>query len=565
MKRPVITLVDTWIYLKAAISGFLLTASAIFGTTVSHQVFKSINLSYNNLFDQHILAVLLIATVILFTFTWLRGAFSQLHKIVISKRIDVFMIAALGALSAERLTPQLTTAYQLVTSKAQPVYFQFVLFIPMAFFFVTALDAIYMEAARTYRKKSWPLFVNDVELQSSTSDLLGNSDMAIRFAGQIWNGGSADSLVFGLDAPWGIGKSSFINFTLEHLIQIGGRRLITFKFNPLKYHDKSKLLEKLIDGLRDEISTTIYAPELTALLTRYSKIINSKVGLTAFGIRLDSSEASADSAYSELERTLARLNQKIVVIIDDLDRIDYAEVKEILFTIKKSFMLPNVSYILSYDTENILASEKNSDSAKIREFMEKFVNIKTSIFLDSSKLSGYITTNFNAACQSNLLVDPVTITRTAGVLTVLKDIFDSNEFYRYYPIIGDIRKIKRLINTVLSLEIEKTEFESSDVDKADLLHLLLIYLNFPHIFRVIYNTETNGRNGFFSAVGKYHPWYPKLDSAENPPTGWQNSTKYKEYFDKLEPAQKLLLEKIFSLPSRLAHISGDVSEQDQGR
>jgi hypothetical protein len=223
-----------------------------------------------------------------------------------------------------------------------------------------------------------------------------------------------------------------------------------------------------------------------------------------------------------------------------------------------------VSYVLSYDTENILALEKNSgDSAKIREFMEKFVNIKTSLFLDSSKLGDYITTNFSKACQENLLVDPVTITKTAGVLTALKDIFESTEFYRYYPVIGDVRKIKRLINTVLSLEIEKTEFESSDFDKADLLHLLLIYLNYPHIFRQIYNTETNGRNGFFSAVGNHHSWYPPAEPAGDQPTGWQNSTKYREYIKPLETTQKLLLEKIFSLPSRLSQSSGDPSEHDQ--
>jgi hypothetical protein len=561
MNRPTISLNDAWVYLKASVAGFLITTSIYFGVAFSRPVNQYV--PYLPSPAQKIIVFALILFVLL-TYAWFRGAFQQAIKIGKSKRIDLLITFALGCAINRVLTPELNKLYASALRHVQPRYVLIIVGLPLFFFAVTTLDTAFRELVKLKRRTGSPMFMNDMELKSIGSDLLGNSDAAARFAAQIWNGGAADSLVFGLDAPWGIGKSSFINFTVEHLAKLGGANAITFKFNPLKYHDKTKLLEKLIDGLREEITASLFVPELATLLATYSKLISGKFGLTFFGVRLDSTETSVDAAYNELERSLARLNRKILVVIDDLDRIDYAEVKEILFTIKKSFMLPNVSYVLSYDTENILALDKDSsDSEKVREFMEKFVNIKASLFLDSSKLVSYVTTNFNEACKQNLLHDPVTVAKTAGALGELGKIFESTEFHRYYPAIGDIRKLKRLINTILSLEIEKTEFESSDFDKSDLLHLLLIYLNYPHIFRVIYNTETNGRDGFFSAVGKLHPWYPPSKSGESSPSGWQNSTKYHEYVEELTPLQRLLVEKIFSMPSRLSRTSTEISEQRQ--
>jgi hypothetical protein len=562
MNRPTITLNDAWVYLKASLAGFLITASGYLGVALSLSIQKYIFRYLASPAKQTITALAILITLI--AYTWLRGAPTQLLKITKSIRLDLLITCVFGSIVSFCIAPNLNQLYADALLHAHPVWILVILGFSLLFFAVTTVDAAFRELVKMMRAQASPIFMNDAELQSTSTDLLDASDAASRFATQIWNGGSSDSLVFGLDAPWGIGKSTFINFTLEHLKKIEGANAITFKFNPLKYHDKTKLLDKLIDGLRNEITTTLFVPELATLLTNYSKLISGKVGLTVFGIRLDSAETSVDATYNELERALSRLNRKVLVIIDDLDRIDYAEVKEVLFTIKKSFMLPNVSYILSYDTENILALDKETnDSEKVREFMEKFVNIKTSLFLDSSKLAAYVTTNFNEACSHNLLLDPVTVSKTTGALDALKQIFNSADFYQYYPVIGDVRKLKRLVNTILSLEIEKTEFENTDFDKSDLLHLLLIYLNYPHIFRAIYNTETNGRDGFFSAVGKLHQWYPKSKSDEGPVSGWQNSLRYHEYVKGLTPTQSLLVEKVFSIPSKLGSPATDVTERDQ--
>ncbi len=105
------------------------------------------------------------------------------------------------------------------------------------------------------------------------------------------------------------------------------------------------------------------------------------------GLGLPKSSEFIEDAFSQLEGFLADFDKKIIVIIDDLDRLDFATIKEVLCMAKKAFMLPNISYILCYDTENIIVLDKmNSDPDKIIEFLEKFINVKMNLYLDNKLL-----------------------------------------------------------------------------------------------------------------------------------------------------------------------------------
>jgi hypothetical protein len=90
--------------------------------------------------------------------------------------------------------------------------------------------------------------------------------------------------------------------------------------------------------------------------------------------------------------------------------LNFSEIKEVLFVIKKSFTLPNISYVICYDTENISALEKeNPDIEKVTEFLEKFVQVKVSLYLDSLALSKCVSENLpkvlinNSQADSNLV------------------------------------------------------------------------------------------------------------------------------------------------------------------
>jgi hypothetical protein len=404
------------------------------------------------------------------------------------------------------------------------------------------------------RRNEKSFFISDTEINDKEGDLLNLYPQAENFAERVFNQGSSDSIVFGIDAPWGIGKSSFVNFCLRHWEKKHHEEILVYNFNPLRYENTSNFLEKFIDGLVRAIQKDVFIPEIKPLISKYSRFIKSSKGTISIlgcNIEIAPGNYTVDDAFEDLELSLKHFKQKIIIVVDDLDRLSFSAIKEVLFAIKKSFILPNISYVLCYDTENINAlEEKKPDTEKITEFLEKFVNVKISLYLDDLTLINYID-NLSAVFQGNSQVDPILVSKAIGGL---KDILRSDEYHFYLPFIGDIRKIKKLINTCLLFELEKTDFDNSDFNKQDLINLFLVYINYPNIFRKIYNTETNKKRGFFSVLLPYEddstPWSERKDSRK-----YRNSKGYKDYLKTLTEPQKFILNKIFDVSQRFKGIN----------
>ncbi len=81
-----------------------------------------------------------------------------------------------------------------------------------------------------------------------------------------------------------------------------------------------------------------------------------------------------DEVRERLRSTLARLqNQKLVVVIDDLDRLTPSEAVEMVSLIKNLGDLPNVIYILSYDESKLAHLINQHINIDGFEFLEKII------------------------------------------------------------------------------------------------------------------------------------------------------------------------------------------------
>jgi hypothetical protein len=88
--------------------------------------------------------------------------------------------------------------------------------------------------------------------------------------------------------------------------------------------------------------------------------------------------------------------------------------------------------------------------------------------------------------------------KLSAVLDELADILDGDLAPSYLPLVGDLRKIKRFINAMLLMRLERSDLGRTDFNRRDLIHLILLNLNYPGVFRRIYGEETEGRRGTFS-------------------------------------------------------------------
>jgi hypothetical protein len=518
------------VFAQAAILGFLFGELWYFGQSIGFAFNKYIQSSSR---QDEALIVCGIMALIVSAYFYSREGYSDLKRLWQSRRVDLLALVALGLFVSVSVGGVGTSKYQEYIGKIDVLQLMLLVAAPVVIALMLILNAA---IGRKRSDSATPFFISDRDIQSKDDDLLELSVRAARFAETVLNRGSSNSLVFGIDAPWGIGKSSFVNFCCEYWKDKPNSQIIVHRFEPLRYEDNADLAEKFVNDLVNTIQKHAFVPEIRPLFSKYSRLIKGKSNFSFLGMQFafEPSPDTVEGTLESLEVLLGELGRKVIIVVDDLDRLSWSAIKNILFAIKRSFMLPNVSYVLCYDTENIASADKKTgDAEKVSEFFEKFVNIKISLFLDSSALAHYVSTNFERAVRSNLQIDPQTLDEIKKVIKELTTIFSSNEFFRYQDFLGDIRKLKRLINTMLLFEIEKTEFENSDFNKGDLIHLLLVYVNYPHIFRKIYNTEANEKNGFFSLV------FSNIDSK------FENSKSYVDYVKELTANQQFLLKKLF--------------------
>lgn len=388
-------------------------------------------------------------------------------------------------------------------------------------------------------------FIPDIEIEHSKDDRLGYSELARRFSQRVIKTDPRDVMVFGVDAPWGIGKSSFINLCIEQWQLNQQAKPIVFKFNPTNFEDTSKLVEVFTTGLTKEINKREYIPELVPLMNGYTRIVLSKSHFTLFGLKFPilDNETLSDT-FESLEKITQSIPRRIIIIIDDLDRIEISQIKKILYIVRKSFSLPNINYLLCYDTNNIVAHEQSGiGPADVSEYLEKYVGAKISLFLSAELLSNYL-----KQCLDETLIEFPFVDRTvmSQIVGGISELLRSSNVSKYAPLIGNVRKLKKLVNIILYIDLGRTNLTDLSIDTKDLIHLLLIYINYPSIFRDIYVAETVSDSNYFSIVNELQQGTTNYIET--------NTAQYEEYLNKdLDPNAKFLIEELFDAKKRLGN------------
>ncbi|ERJ71185.1 P-loop domain protein, KAP family [Porphyromonas sp. oral taxon 278 str. W7784] len=182
---------------------------------------------------------------------------------------------------------------------------------------------------------------------------------------------SKGSLTVGILAPWGRGKTSFINLLRKRLEKDGG---IIISFNPRGSKSVSSIPEDFFDSFAKELSRHYLGFGL--LLARYTKhigLLNQYEWTRPLGslltLLLPGKEQEA------VNRTLRELGKRVYVLLDDLDRLSGEEILEVLKLIDRNASFSNTVFITAYDkayVNNVL--KKHLDHGLDHSFIDKYIS-----------------------------------------------------------------------------------------------------------------------------------------------------------------------------------------------
>lgn len=212
----------------------------------------------------------------------------------------------------------------------------------------------------------------DDAIERMEDDWLGFSDMAwVVHRNLKALDLSKGALTVGVIAPWGRGKSSFINLLRKRLEKYGG---IIIPFNPRGSKSISSIPEDFFDTFAKELSRHYLGFEL--VLARYTKhlgLLNQYTWTRPLGSLL--TLVLPGKEQEAVNRTLRELDKRVYVLLDDLDRLSGEEILEVLKLMDRNASFSNTVFIVAYDkayVNNVL--KKHLDHGLAHSFIDKYIS-----------------------------------------------------------------------------------------------------------------------------------------------------------------------------------------------
>ncbi len=191
-----------------------------------------------------------------------------------------------------------------------------------------------------------------------------------------------DSFAVGIVSKWGAGKTTFLKI-LEG--QFGSRVDVVY-FNPWMCRTPEQVTNDFFTSLRNQLS--LKHRELSEPIKRYAKYLNA-VSLRFPGVSFRFTDFITGKSLLERKKELSEmfsgLDNRVVVIIDDLDRLESSEVFEVLRLIRNTADLSNIIYLVAFDKEYVISilAEKNIDDPT--SYLEKIFQIEIQLPLVTDK------------------------------------------------------------------------------------------------------------------------------------------------------------------------------------
>lgn len=290
----------------------------------------------------------------------------------------------------------------------------------------------------------------DYPIDSRADDVLGRGPAAAAFAASILRMDVSRGAVVGVLGPWGSGKSSFVNLAVLDLEEAG---CPVVNFNPWLFSGAEQLLDRFFVELAaqlkrkpgerlDQVAEALgtYGETLESL--SWVPVVGTWVGA---GGRLGKAVSRArqrkkdgiDGPRRDVSARLGELENPVVVVLDDIDRLSTAEIREVFKLVRLTASFPNVVYVLAFDRGRVEGALQD-DNVPGRAYLEKI--LETAIDLPEVPelaLQQQLVDGINEVVESLLNPGPVDIDAWQDVYV---------EIVR--PLIGTMRDVRRYTNAV---------------------------------------------------------------------------------------------------------------------
>lgn len=225
----------------------------------------------------------------------------------------------------------------------------------------------------------------DNPIRTPEEDALNRTNSAKSFAEQIRALDASEGVVVGILGPWGSGKTSFINLAKRQLRDFG---IEVLEFNPWMFSGANQLIDAFFIELSAQLKLIPKYAEIGQSLEEYGAMFSKLNSIPILGTWIEGISTGADilgkmlnrrkdginGRRTEITKGLAALNNPLVIVIDDIDRLGTDEIRDVFKLVRLTGNFPNIIYLVAFDrvrVEEALAEQRIPG----RDYLEKILQV----------------------------------------------------------------------------------------------------------------------------------------------------------------------------------------------
>lgn len=308
--------------------------------------------------------------------------------------------------------------------------------------YIVCKIAKYVQKAKEIKQKysdliqMIPVYL-DEPIGNSNEDLFHYTTLARSLTSTILSKSFLHSYSIGISSSWGTGKSSFLNLLKKELSK--DEDVLIVEFNARASTNVDCIQADFLSLLASELSQ--FHTGMKSVVKEYMADLNVLSADTPwekiFGVL---HVKDATDSREKLQKGITAIGKKIVVMIDDLDRLTGSEILEVLKLITKNAAFANTVFVTAYDKEYVNGIlESSLYKPKEQKFTDKYFNME----IDLPKGNDYL--------RSNCLLDELLKLKKTGYLTTCTEydlrhaITSTSRYITKY--LQTLRDVKRFLNT----------------------------------------------------------------------------------------------------------------------
>jgi len=286
---------------------------------------------------------------------------------------------------------------------------------------------------------------------------------------------------------WGTGKTSVLNLLRYKLTSNAkdneNEKIMVLDFDPWDFYPKVNLINAFYERLYKALNQEYLLSGIKNTFKNYLKIISPGLKLHSFGMTVNLNYQSPEAIKKEIEMCLRNIGKKVVIFIDDIDRLDKERILQVFEIVKRFANLNKTIFILSFDVD-IVSRIVDGNFVNGKSFIEKIIQNPINLpAIEQVTIKNYVFGNLE------LLFNKIKIDQKE-INGFKNEVLPCNfkEFYKSYGerLFSTLRHAIRYLNAInITLPAIKDE-----VNLHDFLLLELIRIFYPDVYDDIWNNQS---------------------------------------------------------------------------